>query len=98
MASCAIAIVRRSPDDSSARNTASRYLAAAHYLDNLPPASRAVVLGDIKARELLDSLDTPDKTEQLLLKLASLGHHAAAGSSDDFRRLMNVEPVAICTK
>ncbi|HEV8244343.1 MAG TPA: hypothetical protein VGP93_01110, partial [Polyangiaceae bacterium] len=74
-----------------ARKVAARYLAAARYLETLPPASSAVVLGDVKARELLDTLDTPEKTEQLLLKLRSLGHHAPSGSDADFRRLMNVE-------
>ncbi len=72
------------------RKVALRYLAAASYLDDLPPAPRAVVLGDFKARELLDSLSTPEAVQKLAAKLRSLGHHAPGGDAD-FARLMNEE-------
>ncbi|HEX9619564.1 MAG TPA: ABC transporter permease [Polyangiaceae bacterium] len=64
---------------------------AAAYVEGLPPAARAVLLGDASALELFAGLDDPAQLQTFERRLASLGVFAPLGDAASFRRLVMTE-------
>jgi putative ABC transport system permease protein len=74
-----------------AQRAALRLEQAADYMDALPVAAHAVLVGDFSAEELFDRLEKRDQFLRFAKKVQQLGLPAPLSSISEFERLLNVE-------